>query len=103
MAELAKLPVILDPLFDQLGGFRIQVEVDGLAAEFACPLIVRPVQSAFGHTTAVGFAAAVEAILNASREDIAQPLDLRFERLIFLAQLGQLGGAGRNVFFGHRA
>ena len=40
MAQLAKLPVILDPLFDQLGGFRIQIEVDGLAAEFASPLIV---------------------------------------------------------------
>ena len=66
MAQLAKLPVILDPLFDQLGGFRVQAEVDGLAAEFASPLIVGSVQSALGHTTAVGFAAAVETILHRS-------------------------------------
>jgi hypothetical protein len=40
MAQLAKFPVIPDPFFDQLGGFSVQIQIDGFAADFASPLLV---------------------------------------------------------------
>ena len=57
---------------DSLDGFEIEVEIDGLAADFSGPLVVGPVQDPFGGTAAVGFSASVQALLNGTGEDVAQ-------------------------------
>ena len=88
-AQLAEVAIVLDPLLDLLGGFSVQVDVDGLAAHFAGPLVIGPVQDALGDAPAVGFSAAVLAPLHGSRNDVTQRLDLRFGRFVVAAQLGQ--------------
>ena len=90
MAELTKLPVILDPFLHLLGGLLVQIEIDGLAPDFPSPLVVGPMQDTFGDAAAVGLSAPVLAPLNGPRNDVTQRLDLRFRRFVVLAKPRQL-------------